>query len=158
MLPSSVDSTTPWTNSQQVLQQKRPNSESDFCNCWQTKMISKRHSPTGSEESVIMTSKASWFCFMNSKPSPTCKVSLGLKNPLAIPGRYFFDTLMTSYTADNINTEMSRPITDAACATNNNQYGSQERGATILISCCCSHLIDLTKNHRLHQRILHHLP
>lgn len=58
--------------------------------------------PTGSEESVIMTSKASWFCFMNSKPSPTWRVSFGLKNPLAIPGRNFFDTLMTSYTANNI--------------------------------------------------------
>lgn len=52
--------------------------------------------PTGSEESVMMTSKASWFFFMNSKPSPTFRVSLGLKNPFAIPGRYFFETLMTS--------------------------------------------------------------
>lgn len=52
-----------------------------------------------------MTSNASWFCFMNSKPSPTWRVSLGLKNPLAIPGRYFFDTLMTSQTADSMKTD-----------------------------------------------------
>lgn len=70
--------------------------------------------PTGSEESVMITSKASWFCFMNSKPSPTWRVSFGLKNPLAIPGRYFLDTLMTSCTADN-----------------NENQSSVERGATL---------------------------
>lgn len=42
-------------------------------------------------------SKASWFCFINSKPSPTCRVSLGLKKPFAMPGKYFFDTVITSY-------------------------------------------------------------
>lgn len=52
--------------------------------------------PMGSDESVIITSKASWFCFMNSKPSPTCKVSLALEYPTAIPGRYFLDTWITS--------------------------------------------------------------
>lgn len=46
---------------------------------------------------MIITSKASWFCFMNSKPSPTCKVSLGLEYPTAMPGRYFLDAWITSY-------------------------------------------------------------
>lgn len=41
---------------------------------------------------------------MNSKPSPTWRVSFGLKKPWAIPGRYFLDTLMTSCTADNTRT------------------------------------------------------
>lgn len=49
-----------------------------------------------------MMSKASWFFFMNSKPSPIWRVILGLKNPLAIPGRYFFDTSMTSYTGEKV--------------------------------------------------------
>lgn len=58
------------------------------------------HLPTGSDESVMMTSKAFWFCFINSKPSPTWRVSFGLKKPLAMPGRNFFETSMTSYARD----------------------------------------------------------
>lgn len=103
----------------------------------------------------MMTSKASWFCFMNSKPSPTCRVSLGLKNPFAIPGRYFLETVITSYQKD-------RPTL---------YWWSHSMGVTIphmtLDSkwddqCCCSlwlkqvdYLINLTLDHRLHQRVLH---
>jgi hypothetical protein len=53
-----------------------------------------------SEESVIMTSKASWFCFMNSKPSPTWRVSFKLEKPTAMPGRNFNDILI-DFTLDH---------------------------------------------------------
>ena len=52
--------------------------------------------PTGSELSVIMTSNSPLCCFINSKPSPTFKVSFGCSSPFPMKGKYFFDTLITT--------------------------------------------------------------
>lgn len=137
--PSSADSRTPWTDFLLGLQ---TNNLVSSLRCWATvnRDLTKRL-PTGSEESVMITSKASWFFFMNSKPSPTWRVSLGLKKPLAIPGRYFLDTLMTSF----------------ECAKHHNQ-SSFETLRKQLLATPETNLVDLAQNHRLHQRVLHHFP
>lgn len=101
MRSSSADSTTPWTDSRQGLQLNWI--FKNACCLGKENQSSSYNLPTGSDESVIMMSKASWFCFINSKPSPTWRVSFGLKKPFAMPGRYFLDALMTSYKPDNNN-------------------------------------------------------
>ena len=52
-------------------------------------------SPTGSEESVMMTSNSDLCFAIKSKPSPMWRVSFGLENPDDMYGRYFFDTSTT---------------------------------------------------------------
>lgn len=44
----------------------------------------------------MVTVKACWLCSMNSKPSPTCRVSLELQPSTAMHGRNFLETWMMS--------------------------------------------------------------
>lgn len=158
MPPSSADSKTPWTNSQQVLQQK-------------TELRTELPPLTGGKQrcydiKVALTDRV-WGIGYNDvegilvllhefKAISNMEGELGTEKPFGHP----WEELLR-YVNDILHSRQHRHWDEQASLKrsirNSNQYSSLESLYNPW-QCCCSHLIYLTKNRRLHQRILHHFP
>lgn len=68
--------------------------------------------PTGSEESVIMTSKLSTLSSRKAKPSPMWILTLGCSNPAAMLGKNFLEARMTACGTTISNTSRESYILD----------------------------------------------
>ncbi len=60
------------------------------------------HLPSGSEESVMITSNCFLCFFMKANPSPICCSNLSLSKPLDIYGKYFLLTSITFWKDKNV--------------------------------------------------------